>query len=362
MKRLLHTAITAFFCLSAVLCCGCKTNENELSGSIYGMISIAGTAEPMRGTGVALHYMASDGKAGALLLRTTTSDDGTYTFEDIKPNEYVLRVEVPGYKVTEYTVIVESGRKAKADIHVIPKGEGDDETDEYYILQAAGLMVQKKDLGYVNWETATEMCKGSTLAGYTDWRLPSIHELMILYNNRYAIGGFIGSILHDYYWSSTTEGNYIKVLDFYNGQISSLLSSNCFSVRAVRSINPTIPEEPYVAIPELHLMVQKNDLGFVNFSSAEGLCAGSIVGGFTNWRLPTITELQSIYVNRAMIGNFHETYEYGSDEFHWYWSSTMVNDESNKHYILDFTDGSCSNYLYGDGSGKCSVRAVRTTE
>lgn len=104
--------------LFAVVLYGCDEKEN---GSIFGMVSVAGTAEPMRGTGVALHYTSSSqGNIGALLFRTVTADDGGYEFNDVKCGEYVLRVEVPGYKLTQYKVVVESGRAARADMQVTP--------------------------------------------------------------------------------------------------------------------------------------------------------------------------------------------------------------------------------------------------
>lgn len=189
MKKLLYTIIAIVLCISVTLWYGCNDKEKEVEslGSIFGMVSEAGSAEPMRGTGVELYYLNEEGTAGALLFRTTTADDGSYSFDDVKAGEYLLRVEIPGYKRTEYRVVVESGRSARADMQVIAKGEGDEETDEVYVIKAANLMVQKGDLGKGYWSTADAMCKASTLGGYNDWRLPTKDELMILYNNKELI-------------------------------------------------------------------------------------------------------------------------------------------------------------------------------
>lgn len=46
---------------------------------------------------------------------------------------------------------------------------------------------------------AASMCDRLIYNGYNDWFLPSKNELLLLYQQRNAIGGFI----NDYYWSST---------------------------------------------------------------------------------------------------------------------------------------------------------------
>ncbi len=69
--------------------------------------------------------------------------------------------------------------------------------------------------------------------GYNDWYLPSKDELLILDNNRVAIGGFAPS----YYWSSTEGGaNIAWSKSFPNSSWSSQLKNTQWTrVRAVRS-------------------------------------------------------------------------------------------------------------------------------
>jgi hypothetical protein len=45
----------------------------------------------------------------------------------------------------------------------------------------------------INWETALAYCRGQSLAGYTDWRLPSIEELhsLAIYANNPLIDGSV---------------------------------------------------------------------------------------------------------------------------------------------------------------------------
>lgn len=108
---------------------------------------------------------------------------------------------------------------------------------DYVEIPSANLMVQKEDLGWVSWETAMLMCTNSTVAGYTDWRLPTIDELMVLYNNRDYIGGFKNSY-SSYYWSSTMSSvDYASCIRFYSGAVDMDYTGNSNYVRAVRSIS-----------------------------------------------------------------------------------------------------------------------------
>ncbi|MDE6697465.1 MAG: carboxypeptidase-like regulatory domain-containing protein [Muribaculaceae bacterium] len=113
---------------------------------------------------------------------------------------------------------------------------------EWIEIPSAGIAVQKEDLGSGNWSTAEAMCKTSTLGGYTDWRLPTKDELMILYNNRKVIGGF----KDDDYWSTTIEkrssGDCYVLVDFSNGKLGywDVQSKDAYyanlGVRAVRTL------------------------------------------------------------------------------------------------------------------------------
>lgn len=100
-----------------ISCISCSSDEDsQTTGSIYGVITIKETAEPMRATGVELHKSEFDG--GGLLLKSVTYDDGHYEFENLNPGNYTLRVAASGYSNVEYAVIVEQGRTARADMQL----------------------------------------------------------------------------------------------------------------------------------------------------------------------------------------------------------------------------------------------------
>ncbi len=103
-------------------------------------------------------------------------------------------------------------------------------------IPSAGIAVQKEDLGMGNWKTADSMCKNSTLGGYTDWRLPTIDELMAIYNNRDKIGGFNNDRT---YWSSSTDspGSWYYCIRWWEGSIYSFeYYQSKILVRAVRTL------------------------------------------------------------------------------------------------------------------------------
>lgn len=63
----------------------------------------------------------------------------------------------------------------------------------------------------LSWSKAARYCKSLSAFGHRDWRVPTLGELAVLYNNRADIGGFneTGFIQNapGYYWSSQQVGD-----------------------------------------------------------------------------------------------------------------------------------------------------------
>lgn len=116
------------------------------------------------------------------------------------------------------------------------------------------------------------------------------------------------------------------------------------------SFTPKSPD--YVILQSAGLMVQTRDLseGDISWSSANNLCESSTVGGFTDWRLPTIEELGTLYSNKEKIGDFKARDYWSSD----YWIDVYSN---YYYYYIDFESGSMGFCRPGSS---CYVRAVRS--
>lgn len=134
-----------------------------------------------------------------------------------------------GYYVRAYATNA-GGTSYGEEQHVAP---------EWIALPAAGIAVQCKDLGSGDHDTAVAMCENSRVGGYTDWRLPTKEELLLLYNNRELIGGFSDVIEYwagDYYGFIQYSGEHYYAVDFYSGRLSHNVEGCQFHIRAVRTL------------------------------------------------------------------------------------------------------------------------------
>jgi hypothetical protein len=82
-----------------------------------------------------------------------------------------------------------------------------------------------------NGEVAAKLCSNYRSGEHSDWYLPSIKELEVLYANRSLIGEFVNS----HYWSSTEESGYNAwLLNFKNGDQYYYFKPYFYHVRCVR--------------------------------------------------------------------------------------------------------------------------------
>ena len=63
--------------------------------------------------------------------------------------------------------------------------------------------------GTYTFAKANSYCTGLDANGHRDWRVPTLKELNVLFNNRAAVGGFneTGSYPAGWYWSSTESSD-----------------------------------------------------------------------------------------------------------------------------------------------------------
>lgn len=108
--------------------------------------------------------------------------------------------------------------------------------------ESTSLMWSRKPTqNRMTWDIAVSYCKKLNLAGYTDWRLPTIQELksIVDYDKFGPASDSIAfpDMMLSFYWSSTTYAgniNYAWGVDFYYGNDVNYHKGNSNHVRPVR--------------------------------------------------------------------------------------------------------------------------------
>lgn len=101
----------------------------------------------------------------------------------------------------------------------------------------------------------------------------------------------------------------------------------------------------YVNSAILGLAVQSQDICNVDWETADNICLNSIVGNYSDWRLPDRNELQAIYQMKDDFNRFSLDCTY--------WTSELA--DVQHYYCVNFKDGSVS-----AGSNKNNARCVRS--
>lgn len=431
--------------LSICVLSSCTTDVGDATGSIYGVVSYSNSAEPVKGVGVEL-YVGWYGYGGSLLLRTTTSDDGSYSFEELTPGEYNLRVVSEGYETASYNVTVESGRMARADMQLVEKtldmsvgtmpvsnvtnlgatfngkievtfkDDWPTECGFFYSTSKepkdGGVKVVAEEVAYSGYTylkgsfyaSVSGLASGTYYvqayatrykAGYNETQVygdvvsfeisgePQVETLDVVVNDDKSVN-LKGTVVYEGSPKYTEKGfvyskSYtVPTIDDPSDATAKMPvsgSANEFSV-VVDGLEPnktyyvrtyitnqnsttygevkTFEIKPdYYVLSVEGLMVQAEDISpgdKLRWDVAHEMCANSTVGGFDDWRMPTLQELLVVYLHKGEIGNFMtQTNSY-------YWSSDS---DDNVHFkCLNFYSGSLAGYYYN--TNYWYVRAVRT--
>ena len=243
--------------------------------------------------------------------------------------------------------------------------------------------------GTYTWYQAVDYCNGLSLGGYSDWRLPTVQELSTLVDTSIPIPGptiktkfFPNTQSSEYsgYWSSTSyvsDTDIAWVVNFYLGNVCAWFArggspdehvkTNNNYVRAVRGGsygelgNWVINGNGTITDTSTGLMWQQDTApgygsgpnpDFYNWQQAVDYCNKLNLGGYSDWRLPTRNELQTLvdYGRQDPATTFPETKTWA------YWSSTTGADYAGAAWFVYFEDGTV------DGEDKAffnNVRAVR---
>jgi len=249
---------------------------------------------------------------------------------------------------------------------------------EVVVDHVTGLTWQRHDDGIKRtWREALDYCENLTLAGYSDWRLPTKKELQSIQN----YGGFgpapAVNTATDYfpyahqsdgcYWSSTTRAflalSAWKVC-FSNSQVNMRVKSDHNFVRAVRGRPLEFGHfsdngDGTVADMTTGLMWQQTETKATSWAKALAYCENLDLAGYNDWRLPNIRELLSLVDDSRNKPSIDKA-NFPGCRPDIYWSSTTHSAYPGFAWYVSFNDGQ----VHGSGhKGRgYYVRAVRGGE
>ncbi len=241
-----------------------------------------------------------------------------------------------------------------------------------------GLMWQQADGGEMTVESAEVYVDTLTLAGHTDWRLPTAHEafsIMDLAHNNPALDpDAFAPTVAEYWWSSDHQANDANRIWVTNagGGIGNHLKSETisaggvkrFHVRAVRDMSApdTLPSQ------FIHLQNGFATDTLTGLTWQRAHCPDTLswenalvyadtltVGGFTDWRLPNIKELRSI-CDVALIAPCLDGGVFSNEGARKYWSSTTLQSQPLKAWYVNTQFGIST---YDPKTLRHDVRCVR---
>ena len=250
-----------------------------------------------------------------------------------------------------------------------------------------------------NLANAGAYATGLTLAGRSDWRLPTLKELnsiadlrrslpavnIVYFNNTY-----FSTTKPAFYWSSdqrtafpttTPPFPYEWGVDFNYGYDDYYLNTGKNYVRAVSSPDrTTLSNSGYETYPSLTtysstsklfdngdgtvtdtstglMWKQAREIGKKTWEEAVLDCWGLVFAGYSDWRLPSLKELHSI-VDYTYYDPAIDTLFFPYTELDYYWSSTtnIKGGDFNNACYLNFKSGADGRQLK---SSSHYVRAVR---
>lgn len=214
------------------------------------------------------------------------------------------------------------------------------------------LMWQKTDGGEMTIEKAELYCDTLTLAGFTDWRLPTAREsfsILIHQNNNPALNTqYFPATGAEYWWTSERQANDTNKIWVTNagGGVGNHLRTETlsaggtkkFHVRAVRDASAPVqipahfsdPGDSTIVDNLTHLVWQKFPSQTAQtWEQALSFAEGLSLAGQTDWRLPNIKELQSLNDESVIMPSVTTPYFQALGVKN-YWSSTSLPNQTTK--------------------------------
>ncbi|MBL7997505.1 MAG: DUF1566 domain-containing protein [Candidatus Kapabacteria bacterium] len=243
-----------------------------------------------------------------------------------------------------------------------------------------GLMWQQTDGGEMSYARAQVYADTLTLGGYTDWRLPTALEaysIHLLQNANPALNtNVFTKTTAEYWWTSERQANdSTKVYStnagggIGNHRMNETVSSGGtkrYAVRAVRNpVPPIYVTERFVQLPSGVITDSMTGLQWSPQPSTDSLtwedaittAESALYGGYSDWRLPNIKELQSLSDLTTVNPVLDKKY-FSQIGVRRLWSSTSISNQSQRAWYFDTQYGVTT---YTDKVRRLSTILVRSS-
>jgi formylglycine-generating enzyme required for sulfatase activity len=227
-----------------------------------------------------------------------------------------------------------------------------DNSDGTVTDNVTGLMWQKEDDDITRtWDDAISYCNDLTLASHSDWRSPSVYELMGIvngdtYNPSIYTTYFPGTDASGYWSSMDSEsnGSVAWVVAFNHGAAIISDKTSYSYVRCVRGQKHSfgkfmVNNNGTVTDNITGLIWQQGQSGQKTWEGAITYCEEELfLAGYEDWRLPSKNELTSI-IDYNKYNPAIDTIVFPGAYAEFYWSSTTFANDSSNAWSAHFYGG-----------------------
>ncbi|MDR1811081.1 MAG: carboxypeptidase regulatory-like domain-containing protein [Prevotella sp.] len=317
---------------TALILCSCTEEQAATTANISGTVVVNG--EPVNAAAILLT------PGGGTKI---TGSDGMYYFSDLQLSRYELKVYKEGYQSFNKSIDLAAGKNEELAI-TLTKSVGKLSLNKAYIDMGSNESNNVAGFSIVN-SGDTELAWSITnAAGWIKKLDPQTGTVAA--NSSTAV---VLTIDRSKLSTNSTENHATLVVRSTTAGDGSAAELLVTVFGSGDGVNTTIgdSDDDYIVIGDLYVQTKDISNAVISWSSANRLCENSILGGYDDWRLPTIDELATIYTKKDAIGGFVP------DRYFGYWSSTGYSFGS--HFYLFFLNGEES---FSNGSGY--ARAVRS--